>query len=724
LASRFGIICGNIMERKRSRAAGLPAKTAVFAIAAAFSSLCAAAEPDIDIAREALRDGLWSVARARAEKAGGDAAKNVILESYAREGRWQDVLKCLDGWGNPDGESFRYWRALALSETGRPGEAADSLAATEFKLPGFEEPVALLKMKIAMAAGDLPAALKIAADPVVAGGSPSAKALAAEAFAASGAKDRAAALWRDVLAATNVDVAAGVAAAAGLGDVAALRMAADLAKGTPHTRAAGLNLARRLLADAATYEEGAAMVRPIVKDSPGAPGAKDAFLALADAALARKKYEDAAAFFREATEAWPETSREAAVQEGLGWALRRLGRTDEAVEAFARSGECAKDDAAKAAALLAQGDTLAEAGRGDASLEKYRIVLDKYPSTPSGARLKTMLELREAEARGRRLYASFRFAEAANVFSGLAARDPSRKPRMDYLEMLCLYGQGRDAEASRKAKDLAAGSPDPAIKAEATLWLAKFFYNAKSWDDSRDMFAEYATNMAPKSAWAPSAMLWAARAAFAGNGFRLAVDLSTRLARDWPDSPERISGCLVQGEALVELSRLDEAVVVLEKVVSDAKAAAGDRMRARILKADALFFMGADNSARYREALGDYRAILMGEEPDPDTKLSLAFKIARTLERQGRTDEAMEQYYGEVVCAYRAGRVAGTRYGDEAKATFARAAFRLADEYEDRGERAQADAVLKLVAKSDVGAASVKEAKRRRERLRGKGLFK
>ena len=67
---------------------------------------------------------------------------------------------------------------------------------------------------------------------------------------------------------------------------------------------------------------------------------------------------------------------------------------------------------------------------------------------------------------------------------------------MDYLEMLCLYGQGRDAEAARKAKDLAAGCPDKAIKAEATLWLAKFFYNAKSWDDSRDMFAAYATNMA------------------------------------------------------------------------------------------------------------------------------------------------------------------------------------------------------------------------------------
>jgi tetratricopeptide (TPR) repeat protein len=547
--------------------------------------------------------------------------------------------------------------------------------------------------------------------------------MAAQAFAAGGAKERASALWREILATTNAGPAECVAAAAGLGDVESLRKALAAAEGTSYAREAQLNLARRLVKDDGTFAEGAAMIKSAVKESPGADGAKDAYLALADATLARKEYEDAAALFKEATESWPETSRNAAVQEGIGWAMRRLGKTDAAVEAFGKCAEAASDDAAKAAAMLAQGDALAEAGRDEEALAKFREVVDKYPATPSGERLKTMLELREAERRGRELYAAFRFAEAAEVFASLAARDPSRKPRMDYLEMLCLYGQGLDAEAARKAKDLAAGSPDKAIKAEATLWLAKFFYNARCWDDSRDMFAEYATNMAPSSAWAPSALLWASRAAFAGNEFLMAVDLSTKLARDYPDAAEKICGYLVQGEALVELSRLDEAVVVLEKVVSDSKSPAGERVRAKTLKADALFAMGADNPARYREALADYRAIAMGGDIDADAKLSLAYKIARTLERLGRTDEAIGQYYAEVVCAYRSGRAAGQRYGDEGRATFARAAFRLADEYENRGDKAQADAMLKLVVRSDVGAAA-EEARRRRERLRGKGLFK
>ena len=629
-------------------------------MAAASVALCAAtlAADDLGVAREALRDGLWQTARAYAEKA-GEAGRAVILESFAKERRWSDLLKQLDGWKDAKGGEYDYWRALALAETGRNAEADAVLSAAKLPKEGYAEPSALLRMKLATASGNVQAALKIASDPAVSGGSPTAKAMAAQAFAAGGAKERASALWREILATTNAGPAECVAAAAGLGDVESLRKALAAAEGTSYAREAQLNLARRLVKDDGTFAEGAAMIKSAVKESPG--------------------------------------------------------KTDAAVEAFGKCAEAASDDAAKAAAMLAQGDALAEAGRDEEALAKFREVVDKYPATPSGERLKTMLELREAERRGRELYAAFRFAEAAEVFASLAARDPSRKPRMDYLEMLCLYGQGLDAEAARKAKDLAAGSPDKAIKAEATLWLAKFFYNARCWDDSRDMFAEYATNMAPSSAWAPSALLWASRAAFAGNEFLMAVDLSTKLARDYPDAAEKICGYLVQGEALVELSRLDEAVV--------SKSPAGERVRAKTLKADALFAMGADNPARYREALADYRAIAMGGDIDADAKLSLAYKIARTLERLGRTDEAIGQYYAEVVCAYRSGRAAGQRYGDEGRATFARAAFRLADEYENRGDKAQADAMLKLVVRSDVGAAA-EEARRRRERLRGKGLFK
>ena len=129
--------------------------------------------------------------------------------------------------------------------------------------------------------------------------------------------------------------------------------------------------------------------------------------------------------------------------------------------------------------------------------------------------------------------------------------------------------------------------------------------------------------------------------------------------------------------------------------------------------------MGADNSARYRAALEAYRAILFGGALSPSAKLVVSFKVARALEKLKRTEEAMDQYYTQVVLAYRRERVGGARLDDEARAVFSKAAFRLADEFEGRGKDRQAVAVLDLVATSDSPAAE--EARKRIRRLTEKG---
>ena len=81
----------------------------------------------------------------------------------------------------------------------------------------------------------------------------------------------------------------------------------------------------------------------------------------------------------------------------------------------------------------------------------------------------------------------------------------------------------------------------------------------------------------------------------------------------------------------------------------------------------------------------------------------------------------MDQYYTQVVLAYREGRLSGERFADADRAAFSRSAFRLADEYESRGQDRQALDVLQLVAESDVPAAA--EAVRRIDKMRGKGRF-
>ncbi|MGN0855745.1 MAG: tol-pal system YbgF family protein [Kiritimatiellia bacterium] len=674
---------------------------------------------ELDIAKEALRDGLWEIARNHAEKVEGDEAKLVILESYAREARWSDLLKTMDSWAEPTGEGFSYYRALALAETGRRVEARQILDDVKMSDAGCLLLAARLRARIAMAEGDVAGALKILREFGFAEADDESRMAAADILVAAGKHADAERIWRGIAARTNVAERIFTTAAINLGDREILQRAYAQARTPALRRLAGLRCGVASIAVPATLDDGAAIIRALVTDAPDTEGAKDAYLAMADAYLAADRCAEAATAYAYALETWPETAFMAVVQEGRGWALRRQGKGKEAVEAFAKAEEVATTDEDRARAALAHGDTLAEIGRGDEAMAKYRLVLDRYPATAAGEKLKAQMKLRELEAHGRELLRNYDFEGAMAVFAELTRLAPARKARSDFYSMLCLFGQHQDDAVRQKAHEIIANAAvDDAIRAETTLWLAKFEFNNRRWAESRRLFAAYA-DLDPRSAKAPSALTWAARAAFAENDFAAAIESVSKLVERYPNSPERLSGYIVQAEALIELARFDEAVLVLDRAALVEGVPAADRLRAQVLKADALFAMGADNAVRYREALDAYRALSLGESLPPELQLIVAIKIARTLEKLKRTDEAFDQYYSEVVLAYRKGRREGIRYDDETRAAFARAAFRLADEYERRGRDFQAMSVLELVRESDVPAAG--EAAKRIVRIQAKG---
>ena len=682
---------------------------------AALSALVACAG-ELDVAREALRDGLWDVARAHAMEDGSDDAKLVVLESFAREGEWPNVLKALAELNCPSGETFACYRAAALVRTGDRAGAAKVLASTAMADAENAATSARLRAEIALADGDAAGALRI----LDAGGGRGADAdmLRAEALEATGDMAAAAETWRRV-ASGDAPERTRVAAAARLGDPAVL---ADVYSrlGSPDVkRACGFHLGVAMLKDPATFDEGAKMVSALVRDSPDADGARDVFLALAETRLDRGEWAAAAQTFAEALETWPDMARDASFQEGRGWAFSKLGRAEEALAAFDRAAELATNRSAKATALVKSGDELAALGRGAEAIERYRAVRRDYPDTEAAAKLSSLLRLQEQEDEGRSLYGEYRFADAQRIFEKIAAEDASRRPRMAYYAVLCLYGQGRDDEAERRAKSLADDtSVPPALRADAVLWLAKLAYNKSRWREASQLFSDYVA-IAPGSPDAPMALVWSARASFAESDYQRAVSTVGALAARYPDSESTAAGLLVQGESLIELARFDEAVLVLERAALAPGVTAAERLRAQVLRADALFAMGADNQARYMAALEAYRTVVLGENLTPTERLSLSFKIGKTLERLKRVDEAIDQYYAQVVVAYRAGRLKGLRYEDSAKADFSRAAFRLAEEYESRGRDRQAVGILTLVSSSDVPAAA--EAARRIDRIKRKG---
>ena len=681
-----------------------------------WSALLSAGTNDLGLARQALRDGLWKVAREHARAVEGDEGKYIILESFAREGHWDEVLKALDAWGNPVEDGFLYYRAAGQYELGKRAAAQMTLEGREFKDVEYRKLAARLRARLAKEAGQEEKALKILRED--GGDDFETQMMLGEMLAKAGDAAGARGAWAAVVAATNAAQEMRVVAAANLGDAAVLRELGSNGAAKVTRQMATLQLGVLLLKEAATRGEGEGIVRGLAKEAPDVVGVKEAFRELARQILDSGDYAGAAKAYADLLEMWPVAAKEAEVQEGRGWALLKLGKAEEALEAFRLAEELAGDDELRAAAGVKVGDALAALGKDVEAMAKYRAVVEALPKTRAADLVGRLIRVRELEETGRRQYAEFRFADAMKTFEEVAKEDVGRKARMDYFEVLCLYGQGRDVEAEEAARQICEKGTDEGIRAEATLWLAKAAYNGKKWKEARERFVAY-REMCPTAGDAAEALVWAARAAFAEGEAAQAIQIVTKMVSDYPEAAVRAQGWLVQGEALVELARFDESVLVLDRVLAVQNVARETRMKAQILRSDALFAMGADNPARYQEALETYRAVRRGEDLSPSMKLVISFKVARTLEKLRRLDEATDQYYTQVILAYREGRAKGVRFDDEARAVFSRAAFRLAEEFESRGETFQAVQILDLVVKSDVPAAA--EAARRIERIRKKG---
>ena len=637
---------------------------------------------ELEIAREALRDGLWNLAREYALKDGGVDAQKVILESYAREGNWEGVSQALASMTNTVGIAFDYYRAAAAGDCAKALEILRKSGATK-----VDADSKMFEADMLLRLGDRVAAEKI---------------------------------WREVVAMTNAAERAFADAGARLGDVEALRLSYVKASRASVRRFAGLQLGVQLLKDVDSRQEGERLIRAIVKNAPDCEGAREAFLAVAQSNIADKRWSEALAVYHEAVEIWPDCAKMVQVQEGRGWACIELGRLEEAIDAFRLVEALANDDERKAAALLKQGDIYSKMGKGETAMARYRDALERFPATAVAEKLRKIVQVRELEAKGRELYKAFRFAEAKAVFSQVASEDPQKKTRMEFFEALCLYGQGLDDAALSKALAVSKANDDISVSADATLWSAKFLYNRCEWKQAERLFLAY-SEMKKDSAAVPEAMMWAARSAFSANDYQRAIQIATKLAQSHPTSPQTVPALIVQGEALIELARFEEAVLVLDHAARSENAQAQERLRAWLLKADALFATGADNPARYAAALETYRAVHFAGTLSVSGRIAVSFKVAKALEKLKRTDEAIEQYYTQVVLAYREAHRKGERLDDDARAAFSRAAFRLADEYESRGRDYQALHVLELVATSDVPAAG--EAEKRIGQISMKGGF-
>ncbi|MGN0853021.1 MAG: tol-pal system YbgF family protein [Kiritimatiellia bacterium] len=465
-----------------------------------------------------------------------------------------------------------------------------------------------------------------------------------------------------------------------------------------------------------------------------------------DALLEDRRYEEAAAAYARVED--PSLASRARYQKAD--ALVRAGRGDDALADFRAVWQEGGAFAIKAGLRIASHEV--SSGRPESAIDFYSqllgvkskradaAILDDVESETNkvadaggaspGRRPVLTPEQRVAVflGRGRASYMAYRWTEAEADFSEVAKLQPAQADKMKFWAALCRYGAGRDAEAVATVRELLAATDDQSLQADLRFWLAKFDAAHGDCAVALKGFESCATNSHLQAARQLEAFVRAARCAVAIPDYAAVLDLIKRFmtrpeiagaeVKDPAVARLLTEALLLQGEALVEVARFDEAILVLERVArlpdSD-----DSRRRAAILKANCLFAMGADDDARYREAIVACRVVLQDEHLTPSLRLSVSFKIGRALEKLRKFDEAADQYYSNVVMAFVEGTKNRQWFDADASALFARTVMMLADFYESRGNDARAANVLGYLRDSHLPAKD--EAGRRIARLREKG---
>jgi TolA-binding protein len=244
--------------------------------------------------------------------------------------------------------------------------------------------------------------------------------------------------------------------------------------------------------------------------------------------------------------------------------------------------------------------------------------------------------------------------------------------RAYFMRGWCYYQTGDTQQAVAIGRSFLAKHPDSTWTAEVSYWLAEHDFNTQSYGVAETNFAALAAFQST-NALADDALYWAGRSAFEQKAFRRAIDYFGQLIRLYTNSPLIPDSRFAQGDSLTEIGDFAGAILAYDEIIKKYPASPL-YVRALGRIGDCQFTLGSDRLDRYQEAVASYRAALAHPQIAPALAVQAEYKLARTYERIGRTNEAVTHYLN-VVYAWLAGRGEGIPMDE---VWFVRAAFSAA----------------------------------------------
>lgn len=457
--------------------------------------------------------------------------------------------------------------------------------------------------------------------------------------------------------------------------------------------------------------------------------------------LRQGRLDTAVVAFNRAVELAPPAQRGAALFRAAE-AMRSAGDLARAAEAFGHAADpdAGLDDALRTRAAFLRADCLASSDP-DSGAAAFRAFAEEHPGTRDAAiaRLEVARLAPPADATraGAEAVAAARAADdseilcdaliaeamvAARAYSFTAAlahldeavaSGASRAPEARYLRVFALFNLGREAEALDACQAILDDEASGPWRADAALWLGKYGFNAGHYAEAAERLVAFADEW-PDRREVPDALLTAARAMLADKRWEAAAAAAARLVALSPDPGHVAAARKIQGEALHEQMRFEEAILVFDEIIRSWPGTS-DARDALFLKGTCLFALGNEDPSRYAAAEECFRELLT--DAGFAESFQLNYRIARCRERVGDIRGAYDTYYANVL-AYQAPShpvPAGAR--SDAATWYSRSLLNAADiasTHEEQGGVATAASLLEKLAHSSLpGHAKAEEALRR-----------
>ncbi len=418
---------------------------------------------------------------------------------------------------------------------------------------------------------------------------------------------------------------------------------------------------------------------------------------IGDARFKNEQYQQALESYRQLTDEFKGSEYEKDASFQIGACLAELKQYDDAEKAFNAVIAAAPDSSRAEEALLRIGELHSAHNDWKQAAAAYERLMQRGEKSTSFAEA--------LHGRGMARYQMW-LPEALDDFNRIVSEfsESDVAEHSFFMRAMCEYRLGRDVQALAVFNAFLERYPDSTWAPSVLFWIGRLSYNAGDFEKAEKEFLQFVDRY-PKHRLADRAVYRAGLSAYNREEYVKSIEYLGRLAKEYPKSAYLADARFRQADAMCELGKFSGAILVFEEVInnypsSDLAPLAWGR------KGDCQFALGAEDSARYEEAIRSYRVVIQSPDVRRDQVLQAAYKIARSYEKLQRPDDALDQFYTKVMVPFLEAKQRGDPLSESARVWFTRAALSAADIVTEKQDWRQLVRILERVVEADVAVSA------------------